>query len=290
LVSHTWLIKAIGFTILAALICGYITLCLLFYQGQWQLVLHPQRTTAKTLAGQNTSIHFGPDESATPQLTGMWLPAAPGARYAKFTIVFLPDGDGSLSDFASTLSRLHDLGLNVFAFDYRGYGHSADTHPDQLKMTQDADSAWSYLTTSRAIPPQQIVPYGAGLGAAIATRLAAIHPSIPALILDSPKGDLLATALRDPRSSLLPVRLLFHEHFPLAQPLSTLPTPKLLIFPPTSSSRASTALRTASDPKVIVEFASPSEALYNQALNRFLDQYLPVSPPRELVPSPVPLH
>ena len=41
-----WLIKAIAFTILVALFCGYLTLCLLFYQGQWQLVLHPTRTSA----------------------------------------------------------------------------------------------------------------------------------------------------------------------------------------------------------------------------------------------------
>jgi len=296
-VSHIWLIKAIAFTILAALICGYITLCLLFYQGQWQLVLHPRRAATKPQDTENSWIHFGPDESATPQLTGIWLPAAPGTRYANITILFLPGGDGALSDFNPTLNRLHDLGLNVFAFDYRGYGHSAGTQPNQLKMTQDADSAWKYLTTSRAIPAQQIVPYGAGLGAALATHLAAIHPTIPALILDSPKGDLLATVLHDPRSSLLPVRLLFHEHFPLTQPLATLPTPKLLISTDKSSGSVPAAFRTASDPKLIVEFASSSEALYSQTLTRFLDQYLaqylvqyPPQPTttQQLVPTPAP--
>ncbi|HMF65892.1 MAG TPA: hypothetical protein VK608_17520, partial [Edaphobacter sp.] len=152
--------------------------------------------------------------------------------------------------------------------------------------------AWRYLTTSRAIPAQQIVPYGAGLGAALATHLAAIHPAIPALILDSPKGDLLATVLHDPRSSLLPVRLLFHEHFPLTQPLATLPTPKLLISTDKSGS-APAAFRTASDPKLTVEFASPSEARYSQTLTRFLDQNLgqhlsPPATPQPLVPTPAP--
>ncbi len=203
LVSHIWLIKAIGFTVLAASICGYLTLCALFYQGQWQLVLHPNRAS-NPQTSESSWIHFGPDESATPQLTGRWLPAAPGARYANTTILFLPSGDGSLSDFNSTLDRLHNIGINVFAFDYRGYGFSADTRPNQQKMTQDADSAWTYLNTSRAIPAQQIIPYGTGVGASLATHLALIHPEIPALILDSPRSDLLDAVLRDPRSQSPP--------------------------------------------------------------------------------------
>src|SRR5260370_20433127 len=32
-VNHLWLIKAVAFTILAALLCGYLTLCLLFYHA-----------------------------------------------------------------------------------------------------------------------------------------------------------------------------------------------------------------------------------------------------------------
>src|SRR5271155_3022066 len=84
-VSPIWLVKAIIATILAALFCGYLTFCLLFYQGQWQLVLHPTRTSASPtpLSGiPNDLIRFGPDESATPQLTGWWIPSDPGGRYA----------------------------------------------------------------------------------------------------------------------------------------------------------------------------------------------------------------
>src|SRR5882757_11072554 len=81
-VSPIWLIKAIALTIIAALFCGYLTFCLLFYQGQWQLVLHPTRTSASptSIAGiPYELIRFGPDESATPQLIGWWIPAAPGS-------------------------------------------------------------------------------------------------------------------------------------------------------------------------------------------------------------------
>jgi uncharacterized protein len=279
-VSHTWLMKAIAAVVIVALICGYLTLSLLFYQGQWQLVLHPQH---KAQAPETSSIHFGPDESAIPQLTGRWIPAVPGARYADKTILFLPSGDGSLADFNPTLDRLHNLGINVFAFDYRGYGYSADTHPNQTRMTQDTESAWAYLNTSRGIPAHQIIPYGTGVGASLATHLAVNHPDIPALILESPKGDLLDTVRHDPHASLMPVRLLFHEDFPLTTPLATLRTPKLLL----SSGDAAPAFRTASDPSLSVEFDSRSDDTYAQALTRFLSQY--VAPPtQQLVPTPAP--
>src|SRR5271168_1472679 len=200
-VSPMWLLKAIAVTIVAALFCGYLTFCLLFYQGQWQLVLHPTRTSSApaSVAGITYElIYFGPDESATPQLTGWWIPSAPGARYAHTTILFLPGSEGSLVDTIPTLASLHNIGLNVFAFDYRGYGQSVPTRPNQINMTNDADSAWRYLTTSRAISAQQIIPYGTGVGASLATKLATDHNTVPALILDAPRADLLEVAQRDP--------------------------------------------------------------------------------------------
>jgi uncharacterized protein len=287
-VSPMWLVKAIAATIVAAMACGYLTFCLLFYQGQWQLVLHPTRTSSAptSIAGiPYELIHFGLDESATPQLTGWWIPSVPGAPYAHTTILFLPGSDGSLADSIPTLASLHNLGLNVFAFDYRGYGQSAPTRPSQLNMTRDSDSAWRYLITSRAIPAQEIIPYGTGVGAALATKLATGHATVPAVILDAPRADFLEVAQRDPRSRLIPVSLLFHERFPLAAPLSTLKTPKLLISRTTSTDES---FLHASDPKLTVELPSLSETLFSQSLTRFLDQYVPAAPRPQLVPTPAP--
>jgi pimeloyl-ACP methyl ester carboxylesterase len=286
-VSPIWLAKAVALTILAALLCGYLTLCLLFYQGQWQLVLHPTRTSANpaSIAGiPYELVRFGPDESATPQLTGWWIPADPGARYATFTILFLPDGNGSLADSIPTLASLHNLGINVFAFDYRGYGQSATARPSQRSLTHDTDSAWQYLVTSRHIAAQQIIPYGTGIGTSLATRLATNHNVVPALILDAPRADLLEVAMRDQRSTFMPVHLLFHQRFPLAQPLSTLRTPKLLL---SRTAAPDKVFLTASNPRVSVELTSLSPVIYNQSLTRFLDQYLPPAPVPQLVPAPI---
>jgi pimeloyl-ACP methyl ester carboxylesterase len=273
-VSPVWLVKAIAVVVLAALLCGYLTFCLLFYQGQWQLVLHPTRTSTnpQSIAGVPYQIvRFGPDESATPQLVGWSIPSDPGGRYASLTILFLPDGNGSLADSIPTLASLHNLGINVFAFDYRGYGQSNSVRPNQQTLTHDAQASLQYLTGTRSIPSQRIVPYGVGVGTSLATQLAISNPAIPAIILDAPRADLLDVARRDSRSTFIPVRLLFHDRFPLAEPLNTLRIPKLLI---SRSTALDQTFRNASDPKLTVELAYPNALVYNQSLTRFLDQYL----------------
>ena len=285
--SHTedinprWLVKALAITLLVALLCGYLTLCVLFYQGQWQLVLHPTHTTpSPQQLGQ--TLHFGPDETAIPQLTGLWIPAPPNSRYASITILYLRDGDGDLTNSTAALTTLQALGANIFAFDYRGSGQSAGTHPTQLRMTQDALTAWQYLITSRSIPASHIVPYGFGTGASLAAQLAATHPEVPAIILDAPRTDLLDAALKDSRSGLVPVRLLFHERFPLTEPLATLSTPKLLLTNTATTPKTPEAFRIAANPKITVDFPTASDPHYTQTLSRFLDQSL------NLPPAPVP--
>ena len=291
-VSPLWLVKSIAAIVGLSLVCGYLTLCVYFYMGQWQLVLHPSHTAKPSTLGE--TLHFAPDDSAIPQLTGLWIPADPGARYSNLTLLCLPSGDGSLADLDPTLQTLHSLGLNLFAFDYRGYGQSAAHHPNQQNMSQDAASAWQYLTISRGVSANQILLYGTGVGASLATQLATQHPEIPALILESPKGDLLTDILQDPRSNGVPVRLLFHDRFPLTAPLTTLKTPKLLISHD-STGHAPETFRTAADPKTTLELSSEGttqsltdiQALYLQSLNRFLDQYLPHQT-QQLLPSPKP--
>jgi hypothetical protein len=282
-IDPIWLLRAIAVALLAALLCGYATLCLLFYQGQWQLILHPVRTSyipPYASSDPITLLHFAPDDSGIPQVTGWLLKAPADARYGGFTVLLLPGGDGSLAGL-SDLGDLHEvLGANLFAIDYRGYGQSAEIHPNQRSMTKDADAAWRYLTATRGVPESRIIPYGVGLGASLATHLAVEHRAAPALILDSPASDPLQTALRDPRARWLPVRALFRERFPLAVPLATLTTPKLLL----STGAMDPAFATAADPKMTIEVPDHPDAgrLQNTRVHDsildFLDQYLPPQP------------
>ncbi len=226
-VDPRWLLKWLCAVVGAALLCGYLTLCGLFYQGQWQFVLHPAAAgsnTPATLGLPFEDVHFDVTETGQPQLHGWWIPADKGAHYAQDTILYLHGGDGSLADTLPRLKELHDAGLNVFAFDYRGFGASAGPHPDEVRMREDAAAALLYLTQTRNMPIAQIIPYGEGVGSSLAAQLAAAHTNIPAIILDGPL-DTVALVRQDPRAELIPVRLLFHERFEMK---ATTQTPKLL--------------------------------------------------------------
>jgi pimeloyl-ACP methyl ester carboxylesterase len=245
---------------------------MLYRSGQWQLVLHPAHASSPPPANL---IHFDPDSSATPQLSGIWLPAPPfSGRYSAYTVLFLSDGDGSMTEHAATLRTLQSMGINVFAFDYRGFGYSVAEHPSNQRMLEDSAAAWSYLTGERNIAPNRIILYGLGLGASLATELAAAHPEVPALILEQPRGDLLTSARSDPRFRFIPVELLFNQHFDLAKPLSALATPKLLVFVKGTNPSSLVDVAAPTFTVTLPAASTPDSSAYKDALSRFLDQYL----------------
>jgi hypothetical protein len=155
-VHPLWLVKALGLTLLAAILCAYLAVCLLVYQGGWQLMLHPTHTISNTPTAAFTPIRFDAAETGTPRLAAWWIPAeAPNPITP--TILFLHDGTGDLSDSARLLDLLHTANVNIFAFDYRGYGQSAGPHPTEARMAQDTAAALDYLTNTRHIPASTIV-------------------------------------------------------------------------------------------------------------------------------------
>jgi pimeloyl-ACP methyl ester carboxylesterase len=225
LVSGHWLLYAVLGVVGLAAISAYLTLCLLFYQGQWQVVFHPSRTITSTPANvglKYDDVRFDFTGTGTPQLAGWWIPAEPGASLSGHTLLLLHDGRGSLSDLTEQLKVLHSLGINIFAFDYRGFGQSADTHPSEERVYEDADAAWNYLTDTRHLDPKSIVLYGTGLGATIAAEAAIRHPESPALVLENPAPPALSLIAADSRTSILPIRWLFRDRFEIVPRLRSL--------------------------------------------------------------------
>jgi len=282
-VDPVWLGKALALTLAVALLCAYLTACLLFYQGAWQLVLHPSHTVDRTPANAGlafTPVRFGDFNTGTPHLTGWWAPAQASSPSTP-TILYLHGGSGSLADTLPTLSVLHNADLNVFAIDYRGFGLSDPSkHPDADLMTGDAAAALDYLVSTQHIQTKSVIPMGTGLGASLAVQLARDHAELPAIILDNPDPDPAATAAAASPSKIIPVRRLFGDRFAIAGPLAHLTTPKLLItggpfsgrnVSPTAledlSHRAANPITTATLPP------DHADAALVAALRRFLDQY-----------------
>jgi uncharacterized protein len=273
LASARWILGALAATLLLAVLCVYVTFCLLFWQGQWQLVFQPSSTITDTPASAGLNydpIRFDATETGVLQLDGWWIPA----DNPRYTLLFLHDGAGSLSNTVPQLQTLHQLGINIFAFDYRGFGKSAALHPSQTSTYEDADAAWRYLTDTRHLAPSSIILDGAGLGAAIAAETARRHPQTPALILENPRPPILETLQFDARTQLMPVRLLFHDRFDPTRTLAGLRTPKLLLY--SSQDAAGRYYEQAAEPKQRVTLAGLyKNSNYLPSLRSFLGKYLP---------------
>lgn len=232
-VSPLWLLKAASFALLAALALAWLALCLLYWQGSWQLLYHPKSEITRTPAAVGLpfeSINFAATETGVTQLTGWWIPAPNATR----TILYLHGADGSLSDTVDALADLHAQNLSIFAIDYRGYGKSLPIQsagrPNEKQLRQDAEWALSWLTLTRNIPAKNIVVYGSGLGANLAAELAADHSELAGVILDHPSEEPLSAIFNDPRSQLVPAHWLVKDRYDLYAPSAHLQLPSLWLM------------------------------------------------------------
>ena len=274
-ISARWLLSAAAITLLAIALCAWLTLCLLYWQGSWQLLYHPKAAIIGTPATDGLAyepIRFAVTETGTPQLSGWWLPNAD----ARFTVLYLHGADGNLSDTVDALAALHRTGLAVFAFDYRGYGQSQPARPTEKQLLQDAEWALSWLTSTRQIPSRNIVLYGSGLGANLAAELAANHSEIAGVLLDQPRENAMASVFNDPRSRLVPAHILVHDRYDLSAAAGSLRIPSLWLFAKstvTPSTQVPAAYLAAAGKKATVWLNPPVEADQNFAdsLRRWMD-------------------
>jgi fermentation-respiration switch protein FrsA (DUF1100 family) len=158
------------------------------------------------------------------KLHGWFVPA----NNAKYTILFCHGNGGCLAHRVETIELFHSLGVNVFIFDYRGYGKSRG-HITEKGLFHDADSAWNYLTDVKKLKREDIIVAGRSLGGALAAYLAEKN---------NPAGLILESAfISIPEAGhdfypWLPVRTLCKYQFPTAEFLKKVKCPTLVIASP----------------------------------------------------------
>jgi fermentation-respiration switch protein FrsA (DUF1100 family) len=114
------------------------------------------------------------------RIHGWFLPRS-GSR---FTVLFCHGNAGNVSHRLDRARLLLDrLPVDLFLFDYRGYGRS-DGRPGEEGTYRDARAAHRYLTAKRGIATDRLVLCGESLGAAVAIQLALERPA-RALVLES---------------------------------------------------------------------------------------------------------
>lgn len=90
---------------------------------------------------------------------------------------------GNISHRLDNIALLQQSGINVFIFDYRGYGKSGGS-VSEPGFYLDGEAAWNTLLQEGPVTPSQVVLFGRSLGCAMAADLAAKVPAA-GLILES---------------------------------------------------------------------------------------------------------
>ncbi len=193
---------------------------------QDRIVYHPTRTIARTPADAGMpyeEVAFAAADGV--RLSGWFVPAA-GPR--RGTLLFCHGNTGNISDPVESLAMYRSLGLDVLAFDYRGYGRS-EGRPSEGGTYLDAEAAWRHLVEDRGVPSGSIVVLGRSLGGAIAAHLAAAHRP-RALVVES--AFCSAPDLCAQKVPWLPVRRLVRFDYATERYVGSVSCPVLVIHSP----------------------------------------------------------
>ena len=121
---------------------------------------------------------------------------------SKYTLLWFHGNGGNIGHRTEEILMMHNsLGVNIFIFDYRGYGRS-EGKPSEQGVYQDAKAAIKYIQNRLEVDSSRIIYFGRSLGAAIAIHSASTHP---------PSGMILVA----PFTSLSDIAALTFPHLPL---------------------------------------------------------------------------
>ena len=205
--------------------CLYAGLTALIYFFQSSLIYYPN------LAGRNLSatpqqlgLAFEDVELVTRdkvRLHGWFIPS----DNPRGTVLFFHGNAGNISHRLDSIAIFNRMSLNVFIFDYRGYGQSQGRTTEKGTY-RDAEAAWSYLAGIRGIDANRIIVFGRSLGASIAAWLAS-HHTPAALILESSFSSVPSMAQR--LYPALPVKWLTKFDYDTRRYVSGIACPLLVV-------------------------------------------------------------
>jgi len=154
------------FLLIPALALGITLGYMVMFEDQY--IYFPMRDVARTPADVGLAFeehHFVTGEGI--KLYGWYMPG----REAGFTVLHFHGNAGNISHRLHLYQRWHDMGLGVFAFDYRGYGKS-EGEPSEPGLYADGRAALKEMQEGLSIPAERIILAGRSIGCAVAAELA----------------------------------------------------------------------------------------------------------------------
>jgi hypothetical protein len=106
------------------------------------------------------------------------------------------------------------LNVNVFAYEYTGYGAASGRRPLEGQVKMDADAAWRFLTEQHGTPPDRVVLYGQSIGSGATCWLGQRY---------EPAGLVLHASIMSGLRVMIPVKRSSPPRHEITQPI--LPSP-----------------------------------------------------------------
>ncbi len=206
-----------------------------------------------------------------------WVYPARGVETGLWVLYF----HGNSSDIGSRMDVLHcerlrELGLNVLAPEYRGFGGIPGV-PSEAGLAEDAARAYAYLRNVRHIDPRHIIIYGWSLGSAVAVTLAS-QVEEAAVILEGAPASIVEIGQR--RYPFFPIRWLIRNPFESITRIGQISAPVLFLHSPEDEtipiSEGHRLFEAAPQPKQLVEvsgghkYASEKDPRFFPAIKTFL--------------------
>ena len=140
---------------------------------------------------------------------------------------------GNASTIASRMNvahyaRLHELGLNIVAPEYRGY-NGLDGTPSEASVGADARAAYEYLRREVRVDPERLAIFGWSLGAAVAIDLAS-QVEARGLILEGAPASIVDIGQQ--RYPMFPIRWIIRNPFHAIRKISSVRAPLLFLHSP----------------------------------------------------------
>lgn len=182
------------------------------------------RWEGQTQGMEDVWIEHESRESGTRvKLHALWM-AADNADAP--VLLYLHGARRNVAGSAFRIRQMQQLGFNVLAVDYRGFGRSSDELPSEAIVYEDARAAWDWL--AREHPNRERFIFGHSLGGAIAVQLATEVNDAKGLIVEGTFTS-IPDVFETMRWGWLPLKPLITQRFDSAAKVGRVRTPVLVV-------------------------------------------------------------
>ncbi len=160
----------------------FVLYAVLLVACERKIIFHPHKYPAgfwqpEQIGVQAEDLFFTTEDGV--KLHGWFVPA----ENPRGTLLWFHGNAGNLSHRLDNIRRLQPLDLNIFIFDYRGFGKSEGV-PDEPGMYLDSQAAYDTLLREKNIDPDRLILFGRSLGGVCAVHTASKNKAA-GLILES---------------------------------------------------------------------------------------------------------